>query len=151
MYLTWKVWFDASCDYLCERWKQPDVYGSSIIYHYWLSPFQNLVDLWIYMFWSHYVQSLLVCYKLWEGDCKSETCQCEGYPRQYTRNNHVDKKIKKRKVGTWKNICWKGVTTSQLKTPMKTIFASKVIMFEKTLEIEKIIIFCDGWQRIIIL
>jgi hypothetical protein len=37
--------------------------------------------------------------------------------------------------------------SQKLKTPIKTRFASKVIMFEKTLEFKTIILLCYGKQK----
>jgi hypothetical protein len=43
------------------------------------------------------------------------------------------------------------VVASKLKTPIKTKFASKVIMFEKTLEFKQAIITCYKGQKTIVL
>jgi hypothetical protein len=51
----------------------------------------------------------------------------------------VDKEIKKGKVGMGK-----GMWLQKLKTPMKTRFANKVIMFEEVVEFKEAILLCHG-------
>jgi hypothetical protein len=52
----------------------------------------------------------------------------------------------------WEKACIEcGLPPQKLKTPVKTKFASKVIMFEKTLKFKQIIITCYGRQKIVIL
>ncbi len=53
----------------------------------------------------------------WKGDYKSKTSQCEGCPKQLIKNNHMDEKIGKRKVGIGKVVCWKRVVASKTQKP----------------------------------
>jgi hypothetical protein len=51
----------------------------------------------------------------------------------------------------WEWACFKnGMRHWKLKTPMKTRFTSKVIIFEKALEFKNAIIFCYGRQKSIV-
>jgi hypothetical protein len=72
-----------------------------------------------------------------------KTGQCEGYPREFTNNNHMDKKIRKGRNGK-KHVLKKGLWPRKLKTPMKTRFVNKVIMFEKVVEFKEAIFLCYG-------
>jgi hypothetical protein len=60
------------------------------------------------------------------------------------------------KIITWtkklgKGIVERGLWLRKLKTPMKKIFASNLIMFEEILELKKAIILCYGQQKTIAL
>lgn len=60
------------------------------------------------------------------------------------KNNYMDKKLKEkeRKVGIGLHGKWE--VTLEVKTPINTTFANKVIMFEKTLEFKQDIFLCYG-------
>ncbi len=47
--------------------------------------------------------------KWWKGECKSKTSKCESCPKQFIKDNQMDEKIKKKKVGMGKVMCWKRV------------------------------------------
>lgn len=47
--------------------------------------------------------------KSWKGDYKFKTCLCEGCPKQFTNDIDMDNKIRKRKEGMAKGMCWKGL------------------------------------------
>jgi hypothetical protein len=53
------------------------------------------------------------------------------------------KKIKERVARVGKGLYWKW----ELKTFIKTRFASKIIMFEKTLEFKQVIVLCYGSHK----
>jgi hypothetical protein len=51
----------------------------------------------------------------------SEMGQCEGCLRHFTKDNHMDKKSGKGKAWMGKDMCWKGVATSEIKDPSEDL------------------------------
>ncbi len=61
------------------------------------------------------------------------------------------KKLGKRRQ-EWERACVeRGLRPQKHKTPVKTRFANKVIMFEKVLEFKEAILLCCGQQKTIVL
>jgi len=57
-----------------------------------------------------------------------KTCQYEGYLRQFTKYNHMNKKIIKGRH-EWERACVeRGLQLQKLRTLMKTKFVNKVII-----------------------
>ncbi len=76
----------------------------------------------------------------------SKAGQCEGCPRELTKD-YIDKEVRKRKVEMGKGIVENGLWPRKLKTPMKTRFASKVIMFEEELEFKEALLCVMGGRK----
>jgi hypothetical protein len=65
----------------------------------------------------------------------------------YVQSSLQKKLLRKRRL-EWKNACiGNGMRHRKLKTPVKTKFANKVIMFEETLEFKQAILLCYGKQK----
>jgi hypothetical protein len=54
------------------------------------------------------------------------------------------KKNREMEARTGEHLHWKWKATSKAKTPIKTRFVNKIIMFEKTLEFKQVILLCYG-------
>jgi len=47
----------------------------------------------------------------------SKMGQCEGCPRHFTKDNHMDKEVEKRKAWMGKDMCWEGVVAWEIEDP----------------------------------
>ncbi len=70
----------------------------------------------------------------------------------FVENNYLDKKNQGKDAWIGKGLHWEWDATLKAKNkPMKNKFTSKVIMFEKTLEIKQAILLCYGKHKILTL
>jgi len=146
---TFKVRVGASYDYICERWRQQfDIhYAPSLIINLWgFSKFMKVVVLGM---WCLKHVSATNGNKVFKG-----LVQVNVKDVHVALQKMITLWIKKSEKGRqeWEKACIQcGMPPRKLKTVIKTKFASKVIMFEKTLEFKKTIITCYGRQNTITL
>jgi hypothetical protein len=68
------------------------------------------------LLWFMSYQKMPICYQWQQGYYMFKTCQWEECLNKFAKDDHMDKKINKRKAWVWKCMCWiKWVATLKIK------------------------------------